>query len=104
MPRYITIWKLNLVTLPPDLKAQAKVWEAAFAALDGELKKGTLKEFGFFDAYSGYAISEGTSAEEFQSSVSWFPGVAMETHEAIPYEKGKQIVRAVYKARLEAMK
>jgi len=84
---------------------QAKAVEMMFAMLDQAMKMGQITEFGFFpDGASGYAIGPGEAKDEFRSTTAYFPWVISDVHEIIPYETGKEIVREVLKAQVEAMK
>jgi hypothetical protein len=69
------------------------------------LKTGEITEFGFFlGVSSGYMISEGEPADTFRKVAEFFPAVTIEPREIIPYETGKEIIREVTKAKVEAAK
>jgi len=83
----------------------SKLLEMIIACADNLMKKGEVKEFGLFlDGKSGYAIDEGDSATTFEHASMFMPYIETEVHEIIPFEKGKEIMRAVMKAQAEAAK
>jgi hypothetical protein len=70
-----------------------------WAGIDNLFEKGEIKEFGFFlDGTSGYAIGEKDSATTFKNISMFLPYYASAVHEIIPYEKGKEILNALWKA------
>jgi len=69
-----------------------------WAGIDGLLKKGEVKEFGYFaDGKSGYAIGEGDTVSAFRDVSMFSPYYEFEVNEIIPYEKGKEVLRALMK-------
>jgi hypothetical protein len=83
------------------LEMQEQYW----ALMDGMIKKGEIEEFGFFpDACTGYVISKGETADLFRNASMFLPFVINDVHEIIPYEKGKEVIRAMLKAQIAAMK
>jgi hypothetical protein len=83
------------------LEMQEQYW----ALMDGMIKKGEIEEFGFFpDANTGYVISKGETANLFRNASMFLPFVINDVHEIIPYEKGKEVIRAMLKAQIAAMK
>jgi len=98
--RFLNLWRRNPVApWPADPVESAKIIERAWAAMDDLIKKGLVKEFGFFlDTTSGYTIGEGESADAFRSVGMFTPYWESEVHEILPYEKGKEIIRALWKA------
>jgi hypothetical protein len=94
-----------LAPWPKDPAETAKLGERMWAAMDDLMKKGIIKEFGYFlNGTSGYTIGEGDIAEAFKDVSMFLPYYEQEVHEVIPYEKGKEILRAVAKAQAEAAK
>jgi len=104
--RAMGLWRVNLAASWPVDPAQAlEMNEMMWKVLDGLLKKGELEEFGFFpDGYTGYVIAKGEAVDVFRNASMFFPFIITETHDIIPFEKGKEIVRAVVKAQIAAMK
>jgi hypothetical protein len=85
---------------PTDPSKVLEVNEKMFAAMDALIKKGEVKEFGFFqDATSGYLIGEGEATDIFRNANLFMPYILSESHEVIPYEKGKEILLALLKAK-----
>jgi hypothetical protein len=79
--------------------------ERGWAGIDDLIKKGIVKEFGFFlNGTSGYAIGEGESADTFRNVSMFLPYWESEVHEIIPFEKGKEILRGLLKAQIAATK
>lgn len=106
MARYLGLWRMNPVapwpTDPSDYLEQA---EKLFAVLDDLMKKGEIEELCFFpDGNSGYAIYKGEATDMFRIASMFLPYILKEFHEIIPYEKSKEIVKAVVKAQVEAAK
>jgi len=106
MARFLVLWRRNPVApWPTDLAESSKLQERIWAGIDNLMKKGEVKEFGFFlHGISGYAIGEGDGATVFKDVSMFVPYYESEVHEIIDYEKGKEIVRALMKALAEAAK
>ena len=96
----MALWRMNPVApLPTDPSKILELNKTMFAAMDALIKKGVVKEFGFFqDATSGYLIAEGEIADNFRAAEMFLPYILGESHEIIPYEKGKEILLALLKA------
>jgi hypothetical protein len=105
MAKWLNIWRYSpTAPWPTDPVEMTKLSEMMFAMLDSALKQGALLEFGYFpDGTGGYAISEGEAKDQLRRVTSYAPWIIAETHEMIPYETGKEIVRGVWKAQAEAM-
>ena len=106
MARFLSLWRRNPVApWPIDPVERLKLQEMIWAVIDNLMKKGEVKEFGFFlDGISGYAIGEGDSATAFKNVSMFLPYFESEVHEIIDYEKSKGILRALMKSRVEAAK
>ena len=106
MARFLVLWRINLaVQWPTDPSKYLEMNEKMWAGLDGLMKKGEVEEFGVFpDGYSGYAIGKGETADLYRNVSMFQPYIVSEVHEIIPYEKQKEIIRAVLKAQIAAMK
>ena len=106
MARYLCMWRVNPVApTPADLSEGLKLNEMLFAAMDDLIKRGEVEEFGWFpDGTSGYVIGKGEATDMFRSIRMFLPHIINEVHEIIPYEKGKEILRAVLKAQIAAAK
>jgi hypothetical protein len=104
--RWIGLWRVNLAVPWPMDPAQAlELNEKMWAVMDGLIKKGEFEEFGFFpDGYTGYAIGKGEAMDVYRNSNMFLPFVCCEVHEIIPYEKGKEIMRAMLKGQIAATK
>jgi hypothetical protein len=90
---------------PTDPSEGYKMNERIFAGLEDLMKKGEIVEFGFFpDGISGFAISKGEATDVFRRVSMFQPYYLPKVNEIIPYEKGREISRAVMKARMEKAK
>jgi hypothetical protein len=88
-----------------DPKQSLELNEKMWAMIDGLIKKGEIEEFGVFpDGYTGYVIGKGTAEDFLRNTQPFLPFVISEAHEIIPYEKSKEITRAILKAQIAAMK
>ena len=105
MAKFLGVWRLNPnAPWPTDPAELAKVYEMMIAAVDNLFKEGKMLEFGYFpDGSSGYAITSEDAKDAFRITFSSFPWVVCEVHEMVPYETGKEVVRAVLKAQAEQM-
>ena len=106
MARFLILWHRNPVApWPKDLTETAKLLEKMWAGIDRLLKKGELKEFGWFlDGTSGYAIGEGEATTVLRDVSMFQPYEEFEIQEIISNEKGKEAIRACWKDLAEAMK
>ena len=106
MARFLVLWRTNPVApWPTDPSEALELNEKMFAAIDDLIKKGEVKEFGYFpDGTSGYAIGEGEATDAFRNVSMFQPYILGEVHGIIPYEKGKEITIALLKARIAAAK
>ena len=85
--------------------ATTPIIDRSIAVVDRLIKKGLVKEFGYFlEEWRGYAIQEGEAKEVFESVYSFLPHYSTEMHEIMPWDKGKEIGRAVTKADVDAAK
>ena len=106
MVKFINLWHFNpSAPFPTDPSKYSELMEMMFATMDGMMKKGEIEEWGVFpEGYSGYAIGKGEIADIYKDVVMFHPYVVSEIHEIISYEKSKETLRAVLKARIAAMK
>ena len=106
MARYLILWRRNPVApWPRDPDEYSKLLEMSWAGIDGLIRKGEIKEFGWFlDGISGYAMGEGDGGTVLKNVSMFTTYWDFEVHEIVPHEKGKEIVRALVKAQIEAMK
>jgi len=104
MAKYLAIWRSNPVApWPRDPVEYSKLVEKMWAVIDDAIKKGTVKEYGtFLEGTSGYAIGEGEATDAFRTTNMFLPYIHFEVHEIVPYEKEKEIVRALLKAQIAA--
>jgi hypothetical protein len=100
LTRFLALWHQNpLAPWPKDPAELSKLREGIWDGIDNLLKKGEIKEFGFFlDGTSGYAIGEKDSETTFRNISMFLPYYTSSVHEIIPYEKGKEILGALWKA------
>jgi hypothetical protein len=100
MARFLVVWHSNPVApYPTNPEEYSKLQERMWVGIDNLMRRGFVKEFGFFaDGRSGYGIGEGETADVFSAVNMFIPYVHCEVHEIISYEKGKEITRAVLKA------
>jgi len=106
MVRFLAIWRVNPVApWPRDPAESLKLMENAWAGLDDLIKKGEVKEFGWFeDGTSGYIICEMDPTAAFKGVITFRPYWDFEVHVVTPYEKGREIFRALCKAQIAAAK
>ena len=106
MARFLSLWRISPSgPWPTDPTENAKVYETIFAAIDNLLETGEMLEFGFFrGATSGYVISTGEAKDSFRRAFSFYPFFEIEGREILSYETGKEVMRAVLKDKIEAMK
>lgn len=99
MARFLGLWRLNELVWPKDPAEVSKMREKVWAGVDGLLKKGEFREFGYFlDGTSGYVIGEAESTVAFKNACMFVPYYKVEVYEIIPYEKGKEIIRELAQA------
>ncbi len=105
MAKFLNVWRIDPnAPWPTDPVESAKLAEMMFAAIDNLLKTGETLEFGFFtDGRSGYAIATGESKDAFAHTFSFLPWIESDVQEMLPYETGKEVMRAVKKAQAEQM-
>jgi len=104
--RFLVLWRANLLApWPTDPSKALELNEKIWAGIDDRVKKGTIKEHGHFpDGLSGYVIAEGEATDVFRGAHTFMPYILFESHEIIPWEKEREIVRALLKAQIEATK
>ena len=106
MTKFLVLWRRREVAQWPTNPADyMKLMEMQWAAIDGLLKKGEIKEFGWFlDGATGYCMGEGDGATVFKDVTMFSHFYDFEVSEIIPWEKGKETMRSVLKAQIEALK
>jgi len=104
--RFFAIWHISpTAPWPTDPSKLLEMEEMMWANIDGLMKKGEIEEFGAFpDGYSGYIISKGETVDVYRNVSMFHPYVDFDIHEIISLEKQKEVLRAVRKAQIEAMK
>lgn len=76
-----------------------------YAGVDNLIAKGEIVEFGWFvEGASGYGISVGEVADVFRRVSMFQPYILSEVREIVPYEKGKEISRAITQKRVAQAK
>jgi hypothetical protein len=106
MPRFLSLWHVNpSAPWPTDPSKLLEMEEMMWTMMDGLKKKGEIEEWGVFqDPHAGYIIGKGESADMLRNGSMFYPYIVNETHEIIPQEKEKEIIRAIRKAQIAAMK
>jgi hypothetical protein len=106
MARFLVIWRVNpAAPWPTDPSKTLEMLEMMWAGIDELMKKGEIEEMGSFpESNVGYTISRGEAIDAFRRASTFYPFFVFEIHEIIPYEKQKEILRAVCKAQTAAMK
>jgi hypothetical protein len=106
MARFINLWHVNpSAQWPTDPSKLLEMEEMMWAMMDGLKKKGEIEEWGVFpDPHCGYIIGRGETADVFRNSSMFYPYIVSEIHEIIPHEKEIEIIRAIRKAQIAAMK
>lgn len=106
MARYLILWRRNpAAPWPTDPAEWQKLTEMMWAGIDGLVKKGEIKEIGFFlNGTSGYVISEAEATDGYRTVSMFLPYLECEVHEVISYEKAKESLKALWKALAEAQK
>jgi hypothetical protein len=104
--RFLVLWSRNPVApWPEDPAENSRLMERLWAGVDDLIKKGEIKEFGYFlDGASGYAIGEGGSTETFRNVSMFSPYIECEVNEIISYEKAKESLKALMRAQERAAK
>jgi hypothetical protein len=104
--KYLALWHVNpIAPWPTDpakyLENEEKIW----AGMEGLMKKGEIKEIGYFtNGTDGYIIGEGDATAAYRDVAMFQPWFSVEPHEIISFEEHKEITRALCKARIEAAK
>ena len=100
MGRYLVLWHTNPSVMPTAPVEKQKHLETAIAGVDGLIKKGLVKEMGYFLGGSGgYAIAEGEAADVFGGLYGFPPFYEPKVQEIMPWDKGKEIAGAGLKAK-----
>lgn len=103
MSRFLILWRQNTAAAwPTDPSEGLKMNEMMMDKIEQLMKKGEIEEFGFFpDGSSGYGISKGEASDVFRRVSMFQPFINVEVQEIIPFEKGREISRAVMKEQIE---
>jgi hypothetical protein len=102
MPKYLSLWKVNTSLISLDPTARLKNFEAQAHAIDSAIKSGAIKEFGFFNVESGYAVIETPTREEAMNLAALFyPYVQNDPHEIIPWENAKKVMSSAYEMQVK---
>ena len=106
MGRFLILWQQNpQAPWPTNPVETLKLNEMMWAGIDTQIKKGDIKEIGWFmDGNSGYVIAEGTSSVILGDVSMFSPWIKVEVHEIIDHETAKATFRAVLKAQIETAK
>jgi hypothetical protein len=106
MAKYLVLWHANpIAPWPVDPAKYLELEEMIWAGMDGLIKKGEVKELGYYpNGQGGYIIGEGEATTLYKNVLMFQPYFMVEVHEIISYENHKEISRAVCRARIEAAK
>ena len=106
MTKFLVLWhRKDVAPWPSNPVDYLNLMETQWAAIDGLLQKGEIKEFGWFmNTATGYAMGEGDSATVFKDVLMFSSFYDFEVSEIVPFEKAKETMRSVIKAQIEAMK
>ena len=106
MARFINLWHVNpSAPWPMEPSKLLEMEEGMWTMMDELKNKGDIEEWGVFsDPHCGYIIGKGETADMLKNSSMFYPYIVSEIHEIIPYEKQKEVIRAVRKAQIAAMK
>lgn len=106
MARYLVLWRPNLVApWPTDPAKYLELEEKMWAGMEGLMKRGEIKELGYFTSGAGgYIIGEGDATTLYRDVLMFEPYFLVEEHEVISFEKHREISRAVLKGKIEAAK
>jgi hypothetical protein len=104
--RFHLSWRLNTASWPVgDPQKTLELNETLWAVMDDLMKKGLVKDYGIFpDGESGFLIGEGEAADVYMSVNMFIPYVSCEVQEIIPFEKQKELIRALCKMATASMK
>lgn len=102
--KYLIIWTQNpMAPWPTDPAGALKLYETLWVVMDSLMKKGEVAELRWFlNSTSGYAIGEADAATILKNSSLFSLYFNMTVQEAIPYETGKQVLKASLQAAIEA--
>jgi len=94
MARFLVLWRRSPATWPKDPAEKSKlIRKTATEFINGNIKKGTIKEHGhFLDGNSGYTIWEVEATDLFRNQSVVWPYYEFEVHEIIQYEKSGKIL------------
>jgi hypothetical protein len=106
MAKYLILWRPNPnAPWPADPAKYLQLDERMWSGIEGLMKRGEVKEIGYFpNGIGGYIIGEGDATTLYRDVLMFQPHYLVEVHEIISFEKHKEISRAVWKAKIEAAK
>jgi hypothetical protein len=104
--KYLILWRSNLTApWPVDPAKYLELEEKMWAGIEGLMKRGEIKETGYFpNGVGGYIIGEADATTLYRDVLMFQPYFLVEVNEIIPFEKHKEIARAVLKGKIEAAK
>jgi hypothetical protein len=103
---YLNYWRKSPTAWPTDPAENIKLTEMMWAAMEAKINTGEVREFGFFsDSVSGYVITaEQDILKNFQTSAMLYPFIEIiDSQEIVPFDKAKEAMRGVWKAKKEQM-
>lgn len=96
MGRFLVLWRQNpLAPWPKDPSDAAKLNEKMYAGVNNLIAKREIIEFGWLVDARAYGISVGEITDVFRRVSMFQPYILSEVHEIVPYEKGKEVSRAI---------
>jgi len=101
----LVLWRRSPTAWPTDPVEYSKLVMKIGPLVDNSIETGKVIEHGhFLDGTSGYSIWEAEAGDLLEFWSMLVPYYEKEIHEFIPYEKSREILRAVFEAQAEATK
>ena len=98
MAKYLVLWEMDPSKVPVVPRERAAAWTPMLDMVDGDLKKGVLKEWAaYLGELRGYAVAEGSEFEVAVMCQKYIPYVHFTTHALTSLAEMRQMMQAVPK-------
>jgi len=98
MARYLMTWELDSSRVPVDPKERAVVFGSFLDMVEGDMKKGLLKDYGTYTGeMRGYGVCEGSVLEIDSMCHQYIPFVRFTTHPLTSVAEMRKLLLAVPK-------
>jgi hypothetical protein len=96
MAKYLILWEGVPGTMPVDPAKRAEMMGKSMEMTKKALEDGDIKDWGLFtDGSAGYAMAEGTGANNLKGAMQYMPYYKFTVHEVLSFDEVSQVMQSM---------